>query len=179
MLYAITIQGYGQASFPEGHPPRTGLRSGREAIVTPIFTLPKTLATNSSLLGSCFFSGRKCQPYNLSTPFLSYNSLIKWYMMCGCNLTLLQINIIINILPKGMYTKTLAILILSFLSNLFSDNHALTNFKEMIATTGYHLVCSFIYSFLHIFDIDLSSTDYVWGTVLCMGTSRICSPYSV
>lgn len=45
--------------------------------------------------------------------------------------------------------------------------------KMIPGITGYDLMCSFIYSILHAFDIDLSSTYYVQGTHLSIGLSKI------
>lgn len=48
--------------------------------------------------------------------------------------------------------------------------------KMMPGITGYDLMSSFIYPFLHAFDINLSSTDYVQGTLLGIGMSETYIP---
>lgn len=75
-----------------------------EAIVIQDSFMPK-LATNFYPY-QIIFKSRKFQPQNcLLPPFPT--SHIKRYMTCVCNLTLAQVNIIINILLKGILRRLL------------------------------------------------------------------------
>lgn len=116
VLHAIKISCSGKASFSKQHSPRTGPRFENEAIATPRFIHAKFGCKFLSATTQPFFTAENVSPKTIKHTYSlsSHESLTKWYITYVCNLALIQISTIINILPK-VKLRRLAIQMLSLL----------------------------------------------------------------